>query len=120
MRPFSIFLDIDGTLLKHQGSLSLTGIMPPVLLDGVHEKLDEWDKKGYRIILITGRKESMREITEKQLCAVGINYDRLIMGIGNGPRLLVNDTSEKGKQTAFAATVERNKGLRDVSLSDIR
>lgn len=53
MRPKTIFLDIDGTLLKHHGSLSLCGIMPPVLLDGVHDKLDEWDKKGYRIILIT-------------------------------------------------------------------
>ena len=115
MRPKTVFLDIDGTLLKHYGSLSLCGIMPPVLLDGVHEKLDEWDKKGYRIILITGRKESMRELTENHLKTVGINYDRLIMGIGNGPRVLINDASED-QETAFGITVERNKGLKGIQI----
>lgn len=116
MRPSTIFLDIDGTLLKHQGSLSKTGIMPPVLLDNVHDKLDQWDKKGYRIILITGRKESMREITEKQLKLVGINYDQLIMGVGNGPRYMINDSSEESQETVFGITVERNKGLGKIEI----
>lgn len=115
MRPKTIFLDIDGTLLKHQGGLSQIAAMSPVLLDGVHEKLDEWDKKGYRIILITGRKESMREITENQLKQVGVYYDRLIMGIGNGPRILINDAYE-GQQTAFGITVERNIGIKNVEI----
>jgi predicted mannosyl-3-phosphoglycerate phosphatase (HAD superfamily) len=115
MRPTTVFLDIDGTLLKHHGSLSLIGIMPPVLLDGVHEKLDEWDKKGYRIILITGRKESMRELTENHLKMVGINYDRLIMGIGNGPRVLINDAHED-QEMAFGITIERNKGLKNIQI----
>jgi hydroxymethylpyrimidine pyrophosphatase-like HAD family hydrolase len=115
MRPPTVFLDIDGTLLKHHGSLSLIGLVPPVILDGVHEKLDELDKKGCRIILVTGRKESMREITENQLKQVGINYDRLIMGVGNGPRYLVNDAYE-GQQTAFGITVERNKGIRGINI----
>lgn len=110
-------MDIDGTLLKHQGGLSQIATMPPVLLDGVHEKLDEWDKAGYRIILITGRKEAMREITENQLKQAGIfHYERLIMGIGNGPRFLINDTSAENKETAFGITVERNKGLKNLQL----
>jgi phosphoglycolate phosphatase-like HAD superfamily hydrolase len=116
MRPKTIFLDIDGTLLKHQGGLSQIAATPPVLLDGVHEKLDEWDKKGYRIILITGRKESMREITKNQLKQVGIYYDRLIMGVGNGPRFLINDTSAEGEDTAFGITVKRNNGIKDVQI----
>ncbi len=116
MRPKTIFLDIDGTLLKHPGSLSRIGAMPPLLLDGVHEKLDEWDKKGYRIILVTGRKESMREITEKELKSVRIHYDRLIMGIGNGPRVIINDAHEDNPETAFGITVERNKGLGGIQI----
>lgn len=115
MRPKTIFLDIDGTLLKHHGSLSLVGIMPPVLLDGVHDKLDEWDRKSYRIILVTGRKESMRKMTENHLKMVGINYDQLIMGVGNGPRVLINDAYE-GQEMAFGITVERNKGLKGVEI----
>jgi hypothetical protein len=34
------------------------------LLEGTIEKLLEWDKKGYNIILTTGRKESLSSITE--------------------------------------------------------
>ena len=117
MRPKTIFLDIDGTLLKHQGGLSQIAAMPPVFLDGVHEKLDEWDKAGYRIILITGRKEAMREITENQLRQAGIlHYERLIMGVGNGSRYLINDTNAEGGETAFGITVERNKGIRSVNI----
>ena len=43
------------------------------------------------IILTTGRKEGMRRITEQQLENAGIVYDRLIMGIGGGIRVLIND-----------------------------
>ena len=43
------------------------------------------------IILTTGRKEGMRRITEQQLESAGIVYDKLIMGIGGGARVLIND-----------------------------
>ena len=112
MRPYTIFLDIDGTIIKHQGTISKTATLPPVLLDGVHEKLDEWDKKGYRIIITTGRKESMRELTEKQLQNLNIYYDQLIMNAGNGPRIIIND--EKDGETAFGITIPRNYGIKDI------
>ncbi len=116
MRPKTIFLDIDGTILKHHGSMSKCVSMPPALLDNVHQKLDEWDRKSYRVILVTGRKESMRKMTEKQLRRLGINYDMLVMQVGNGPRVLINDTGYEGEETAFGITVERNKGLGDVDV----
>ena len=61
------------------------------LLKGTVEKLNEWDSKGYNIILVTGRKESMRKQTIEQLSDAGIIYDQLIMGIGGGSRVLIND-----------------------------
>jgi hypothetical protein len=86
------------------------------LLEGTIEKLLEWDKKGYNIILTTGRKEGMRTQTERQLQEVGIFYDQLIMGIGGGPRVLINDNKPDGKEAAFAVNVERNKGINDLIL----
>lgn len=114
MRAGTIFLDIDGTLLKHQGSLTLLMTEPPQIISGVIDKLNEWEGRGFNIVLTTGRKESQRALTERQLENLGIFYDQLIMGIGGGPRYLINDKKPDGKETAFAFNVKRNGGLEDV------
>ena len=112
----TIFCDIDGTLIKHFGS-HLTQISePPVLLDKTIETIDEWDRKGYNIILTTGRRESCRELTVKQLESLGIFYDQLIMGIGGHDRVLINDRKSNGRDTAFCHNVDRNKGIGDLSV----
>lgn len=116
-RPKTIICDIDGTLVKHEIPSSNTQLNKKLeLLPGTVEKLSEWDAKGYNIILITGRRESMREATEKQLSEIGIFYDQLVMGIGGGPRILINDNKPDGKEVASAINIERNKGINDIIL----
>lgn len=110
-RAKTIICDIDGTLTEHRGNLSRTLLNEPVVLEGTVDKLNEWDRKGYKIILITGRKESMRRTTEEELTKLGIFYDQLIMGVGGGPRHLINDTKPDGTITALAHNIERNKGI---------
>jgi len=118
-RASTIFCDIDGTLLKHFGTT--TDIAPmdneAELLSGVIEKFNEWDLKGYNIILVTGRRKGLRKITEHQLNRFGIIYDELIMGIGGGKRYLINDTKPGNSEaTCFGITVERNKGIGNVDI----
>jgi hypothetical protein len=84
------------------------------LLNGTVDKLLEWEKRGYRIILLTGRKESLRDVTIKQLSEVGIFYDQLIMGVGGGTRYLINDCKPDGEDSAYAINVERNRGIGDI------
>ena len=116
-RPKTIICDIDGTLVKHHGSQSRQITYTPELLPGSIEKFDEWDKKGYNVILITGRKESFRKKTEKQLEALGIMYDHLIMGLGGGTRVLINDLKpDSDEPTAIAINLERNKGIGDIDI----
>lgn len=116
-RPKTIFCDIDGTLVKHvPPAIAASPKHKMELLDGTLEKLLEWDKKGYNIILTTGRKESLRNITEKQLSEVGIFYDQLIMGIGGGIRYLVNDRKPEGDETAFSICFDRNKGINNINI----
>ena len=116
-RPTTIICDIDGTLIHHYGSLEGQMTGEPTLLPGVKEKFETWDRKGYRIILITGRRESSRQLTEEQLESVGIFYDMLIMGVGGGPRVLINDLKPDGDwETAIAYNVVRNSGLEDVDV----
>ena len=106
---------MDGTLVKHSNPIEIQN--PDLRLEvlpGVHDKLVEWDTKGYRVIITTGRKESAREATIKQLQRVGILYDQLIMGFGGGDRILINDRkSGSVRDTAYAINLERNKGLID-------
>lgn len=111
------FIDIDGVLLRHHGSLSkqleranheqdwaLTRI------DGAIELINQIEKDGGKIILVTGRKSSMREITSKQLEKCNLFYDELIMGCNRGPRIVINDLKPNSNlKTAYGFNIERNK-----------
>ena len=113
-RPATIFCDIDGTLVTHNKPTEQFN-RKLKLLDGTIEKILEWDKKGYNIILTTGRKESLRQITEQQLSEVGIIYDQLIMGIGGGKRYLINDKKPyRSEDYAISINLDRNKGIKKI------
>jgi len=48
---------------------------------------------------------------------LGIVYDQLVMGLGGGPRVLINDLKPKGDDpTAIAVNLERNKGIKDLEI----
>ena len=119
----TIFCDIDGTLIQHVSPTEKTKQISTVnILPGTLQKIKLWDSKNYNIILTTGRKESLRKITEEELLKVGIIYDKLIMGIGPGERIIINDKKTDGRNTAWAYTPERNCGIKDynfVNLSEI-
>jgi hypothetical protein len=117
-RAKTIFCDVDGTLIKHYPPTVTT--MPDhtsIALEGTIEKLLEWDKKGYNIVLVSGRRESSREITTKQLQQLGIIYDKLILGIGGGERILINDRKPNSdKNYATAINLKRDCGIRNINL----
>jgi len=116
--PKTIFCDIDGTLVEHKGDIVKNANEPSVILDNVLESLKQWDKNNYRLILTTGRKESLRESTTAQLLKAGVIFDDLIMGLPNGDRILINDRKPRGsRNTAYAINVVRNKGLANVDLT---
>ena len=114
----TLFLDIDGCLIKHHGNLTTQILFDVEILDGTIKKLNEWESEGHKIVLITGRKESMRTITEKQLLSVGIFYDQLIMGIARGERVIINDDkpSSPSMITAKAIMIKRNEGIKNIKL----
>jgi hypothetical protein len=70
--------------------------------------------QSYHVVITTGRKESARESTIKQLQRAGILYDQLIMSFGGGDRILINDRKPNSdRDTAYVINVDRNKGLID-------
>jgi hydroxymethylpyrimidine pyrophosphatase-like HAD family hydrolase len=119
--PKTIFCDLDGTLTKHPGPGFSTVLQDPdhrlELLPGVKEFLMKIDKERYHLVITTGRKESGREATIKQLQKAGILYDQLIMGFGGGDRILINDRKGNSEEdTAFAINITRNEGVKDVKI----
>ena len=110
--PKTVFCDIDGTILKHHGNAIANAKAVPELLTGVLESIQEWERRNYRIILITGRKESQRNETEAALQSLHIPYDQLLMGLPNGDRVIINDRKPAStRPTAYAISPQRNAGL---------
>ena len=115
-RPKTLIVDIDGVVFRQRGRWpNIERIHPKKdLLPGVRKKFLEWEMKGYRLILMTGRADNYRALTEKQLEEAGIPHHHLIMAAGMGQRVLVNNLKdeEKGVPTAIAWNVETDEGLR--------
>ena len=97
-RPKTIFSDIDGTLVEHISPFKSTNPNHKMkLLPGTLEKLQDWDMKGYYIILTM--------------------YDQLVMGIGGGIRVLINDTKPYGDfNTAESINLNRNEGIKNIKI----
>jgi hypothetical protein len=115
--PKTIFCDIDGTILKHTGDIVKNYTCSSETLPNVIETFKSWDKNNFKIILITGRKESTRKYTEEQLGRLGIVYDELIMGLPNGDRVIINDKKPRHpRNTAYSINVVRNKGFENLDL----
>jgi hypothetical protein len=113
----TLFIDIDGILLFHWNDPNRQTKHTATILPGVLEKFAEWNMKGYYIVLVTGRRESERSATIRQLEEAGIVYDLLITGIGRGDRIIINDLKpDSDEPTAFAINIKRNEGLSDVKL----
>jgi hypothetical protein len=108
------FVDIDGTILYHNHTLSHIVTGKPSLLPGVSEKFEQWRKQGDYIVLTTARSEGLRSLTEQHLYSVGLYWDQLVMGLPVGPRTVYNDRSH-GRDRAFAVNLDRNEGLQNVT-----
>lgn len=118
-RGKSLFIDIDGTLFKHQKNGTEACFHPELakdnLLSFVRHYFNEWHSKGYRLILTTGRTESMRAITEAQLRFAGLFWDYLLMGIGGGERILINDMSPENEPKAISINLIRDSGFENIN-----
>lgn len=108
----TIFCDIDGILFNQNPDFTL---MNNPVLPLAKQRLLEWHTKGYTVILVTGRTEPMRQVTEQQLIQAELFYDQLVMGVGCGPRILINDIdpAQPNVMKAIAINIERNRGLQD-------
>ena len=99
-------LDIDGTLVKHNGYL----YGGDVLLDGVRDFFAALSPND-KVILLTARECVYLENLEKLLSDNNIRYDHIICDMPVGERILVNDVKPSGLKTAYAINKIRDESF---------
>jgi len=117
VKKLTIFCDIDGTIFKYRKFETYEDTEVEVL-PKVKKKFDSWRNNGHMVILTTARPEYLYDHTVKELRDGGILYDRLIMGIERGPRLLINDMDpNKSSLKALSINLTRNEGFEFIDWS---
>lgn len=100
-------LDIDGTLVKHNG-YKIDGY--DTLLDGVKEFFENLNPND-KVVMLTARKEEYLEDLKKFLKGNNLRYDYLLTNMPMGERILVNDRKPSGLDMAFAINKNRDEEL---------
>ena len=103
-------LDIDGTLVKHNG-YKIDGY--DTLLDGVKEFFDNLSPDD-KVVMLTARKEEYLKDLKKFLKENNLRYDYLLTDMPMGERILVNDRKPSGLDMAFSVNKNRDAKL-DIS-----
>ena len=101
------FIDLDGTLLVHNGHKSPSGDM---LVDGALEFMESIPEDDV-IVIATSRTEEYRDVTIRFLQANGIRYDHILFNRPYGERIVVNDMKPSGLKTALAVNLQRDGGM---------
>jgi hypothetical protein len=99
------FLDLDGTLVKHNGHLT-DG--QDSLLPGAEALLVQIPADDL-VVIVTSRAEAYREATEQFLADRRIRYDHIIFDAPFGERIVVNDAKPSGLMTAVALNGTRDE-----------
>lgn len=101
------FVDLDGTLVKHNGYLS-DGY--DTLLNGAKEFINSIPD-GDMIVITTSRTNEFSEQTKRFLAENGIRYNHIIFDVPLGERIVINDCKPSGLPTALALNVVRDKEI---------
>lgn len=91
-RATTWLIDIDGTIFeKSPGDATGQWFRPAMAVNKAREFINACEKQGDMIILITARKECLARETIEALKTLGFYWDKILFGVTNGPRIVIND-----------------------------
>jgi hydroxymethylpyrimidine pyrophosphatase-like HAD family hydrolase len=110
----TLFVDIDGTLVKYRKFNELSeSVLTPIqdVVDFVNEQYDN----GAIIIITTARPSSYNLFTKQELEKIGVKYHQLVMDCGRGTRVVLNDMDpENPIQRAVGINFVRDGGFEPI------
>lgn len=98
------FFDIDGTLVKHNG-YKIDG--KDTLLPGVKDFFKNISRND-RVILVTSRKDDVKQMTIDFLRENEIRFDEIIFNLPYGERVLINDSKPSGLEMSKSINLSRD------------
>ena len=112
--PKTWILDLDGTLLVHDGPYILG---KDEFLPGAREFLDSIPRSDM-IIFLTARSDYEKSHTMRFLKENNVRYDHIIFNAGEGERIMINDMKPDGLVTAYAVNTVRDRFCKTEFVTD--
>ncbi len=116
----TFFVDIDGTLVQYRKFSELsTSVLTPIqeVIDVVNKYYDE----GAIIVITTARPNSYELFTKQELEKIGVKYHQLVMDLGRGTRVILNDKDPENEQIprALGINLNRNQGWEGLDITEM-
>lgn len=116
----TFFVDIDGTLVKYRKFQELsTAKLEPIseVIDFINKSFDN----GSHVIITTARPEDLELFTKQELEVLGVKYHQIVMGLGRGTRIVINDKDPQKPEIDRAVGVNliRDLGFKNIDLNTI-
>ncbi len=112
--PKTWILDLDGTLLVHDGPYIMG---KDEFLPGAREFLESIPKRDM-IIFLTARSDYEKPHTMRFLKENNVRYDHIIFNAGEGERIMINDMKPDGLVTAYAVNTVRDRFCKTEFITD--
>lgn len=110
--PHLWLIDLDGTIVRHNGHL----VGEDSLLPGVKDFWKQLPSED-KIVLLTARSSEFRDKTLGFLRLHDLRYDTILFDLPKGERILINDQKVSGLTTAIAYCPGRDQGLGAIRLN---
>ena len=112
--PKTWILDLDGTLLVHDGPY-IRG--KDEFLPGARDFLESRPHRDM-IIFLTARSDYEKPHTMRFLEENNVRFDHIIFNAGEGERIMINDMKPDGLVTAYAFNTVRDRFCRTEFVTD--
>jgi hypothetical protein len=109
LQPRTWILDLDGTIVKHNGYRNEEG---DKVLDGVIDFFENEVMQDDYVLIVTARSAKYKEDTIKFLDENKIRFNQIIFDMPSGLRILINDKKPDGTETALSFNMDRDQGMR--------
>ena len=116
----TFFVDIDGTIVQYRKFNELeTAVLTPIqdVIDTINKYYDE----GACIVITSARPIQFELFTKQELEKIGVKYHQLVMGIGRGTRVVLNDKDPENPEIprALGINLNRDKGWEQLDISEL-
>mgnify|MGYP003351154015 CR=1 FL=1 len=108
----TLFVDIDGTIIKYREFANLFKTEPEPIKDVVNFVNKQYDL-GAIVIITTARPHAYDLFTKQEMEKIGLKYHQIVFDCGRGARYVLNDRDPKypNDDRAIAVNFDRDKGF---------